>query len=217
MAREEYGKYGAGAAGLTESCLRYVRNFEDSGFGRLVLSVKSSNVTETVRAYRLLSARTDYPLHIGVTEAGLYESALVKSSIGIGALLIDGIGDTLRVSVTGDPLQEVAAAKLILRAAGLDRNYCEIISCPTCARCTADLTAITEKINAYTANITRPLKLAVMGCAVNGPGEAKEADLGIAFGGGKGVIFRKGEIVSTVPERELYDAFIKEIDGLTKV
>jgi len=211
---EEYDKYGNTPCALAASCLRYVKMFEAHGFYNIVLSAKSSSVKHTVEAYRELHKITDYPLHLGVTEAGLYESALAKSAVALGSLLLDGIGDTIRVSVTGNPLYEVRAAKLILRACGIDKNYCEIISCPTCGRCSADLIGLTKRVEEYVRNIKKPLKIAVMGCAVNGPGEAKEADLGIACSSGNGAIFVKGEIAGTYPENTLYKEFIKRLNEL---
>lgn len=190
---EKYG--GPTAEALVESALESAAELERVGFYDIVLALKASSVTSTVEAYRAAAARTDYPLHIGVTEAGFGDDALVKSSIGIGALLLDGIGDTLRVSITGEPQAEIAAAKRILSAVGIRRFGPEIISCPTCGRCKTDTTAVIERVKSSLPENARPIRIAVMGCAVNGPGEAREADIGIAFGTDNAVVFKTGEIV----------------------
>lgn len=167
-----------------------------------------------IQAYRLIAAKVPYPLHLGVTEAGLYHAAAVKSAIGIGTLLAEGIGDTIRVSITGDPAQELKVAREILRALGLSPKGAELISCPTCGRCQINLAALAEKIEQKVSTISVPLKVAVMGCAVNGPGEAREADVGIAGGKGEGLLFVKGEIKRKVPEDQLVDVLCKEIDNI---
>lgn len=194
-------KYGRSSQALVESALANVYALEKRGIGDIVISVKASDVPLTVKAYRELSARTDYPLHIGVTEAGTLFSGTVKSSVGIGALLLAGIGDTLRVSLTADPVQEALTGHAILRACGLETDYVEVVSCPTCGRCEYDCMRLAEKVNLRVATVKKRMKVAVMGCVVNGPGEAKECDLGIAGGREYCVIFQKGrenERVSTV-------------------
>ncbi|MEG1547188.1 MAG: flavodoxin-dependent (E)-4-hydroxy-3-methylbut-2-enyl-diphosphate synthase [Clostridia bacterium] len=189
----EYG--GPTAQALEKSALRHVQILEKQHFYDTVISVKASDVATTVEAYRYVSRHCDYPLHLGVTEAGGADAALVKGAMGIGALLLDGIGDTIRVSITGDVVQEVKAAKLILNAAGLRKQGVEIVSCPTCGRTRSDLTSIVDRVRDELDTIKngRYLKVAIMGCAVNGPGEAREADIGIALGEGNGVIFKKGQ------------------------
>ena len=195
LEKDILAKYGAPTAeGMVESALRHAKMLEDQHFGDIVLSLKSSDVRLTVAAYRLAASRCDYPLHVGVTEAGLPGSGNIKSAIGIGALLLDGIGDTIRVSLSGDPVQEVPAGLSILRACGLRRDGLEIISCPTCGRTGIDVEGIARRVRAECQDIRVPLKVAVMGCVVNGPGEAREADLGVAGGGnGKGVLFVKDQ------------------------
>ncbi|MBQ2678750.1 MAG: flavodoxin-dependent (E)-4-hydroxy-3-methylbut-2-enyl-diphosphate synthase, partial [Firmicutes bacterium] len=184
-------------------------NFED-----IVISVKTSSVPMTVKAYNMLSDMTDYPLHIGVTESGTPYNGVIKSSVGIGTLLMMGIGDTIRVSLTGDPLDEIRAAKSILKAAGIRNFGAELISCPTCGRTHIDLISLAEKVEKEIENIDKPIKVAVMGCVVNGPGEAKEADIGICGGKGEGLIIKKGEIIKKLPEKELLSALMEEIKGL---
>ena len=188
---------------------------EKYGVNDIVISVKASSVPMTFEAYRQLSERTDYPLHIGVTEAGTYESALVKSAAALGGLLLCGIGDTLRVSITGDPVREIYAAKSILRAVGLDKNFADVISCPTCGRCMWNSTALAEKVSALVKDCNRPIKIAVMGCVVNGPGEAAEADIGIAGAKDYCVIFKKGFEVRRVPAQDAEREFLEEIKKLT--
>ncbi len=205
-------KYGNTAEALVDSALNYVEFFESCNFFDIVLSVKSSLVKKTVDACRLLAQKTDYPQHVGITESGAGDSAKAKSAIGIGSLLLDGVGDTIRVSLTEDPIEEVLFAKEILRAIGKDGNYCEVVSCPTCGRCKFDLIDVARQIKQYVASIKKPLKIAVMGCVVNGPGEAKEADLGLAGGNGKVVFFKKGEVYRTVNSSNVLEEFKKEID-----
>lgn len=198
---------------LCESALKHVRLLEKFGFYDTVISVKSSDVKTTVDAYRRLAQTVDYPLHVGVTESGADERGTVRSAIGIGALLIDGIGDTVRVSLSGDPVREVAAARLILQESGIDDDYCQIISCPTCSRCKYDLKAAVDALKAATAHIKSPVKVAVMGCVVNGPGEAKDADFGVAGGGaGKLALFVNGEVVRTISESEIVPELLALID-----
>ena len=196
---------------LVESAIRSIRFFEDMGFDKIKISIKSSNVLDTIRAYELLSERTDYPLHLGVTEAGTLISGTVKSSIAIGYLLLKGIGDTLRVSLTRPPVEEVKVAYEILRAVGLRKVGPEIISCPTCGRCQIDLFSLVEEVEKGLSDVKTPIKVAVMGCVVNGPGEAKEADIGIAGGKGNGILFKKGKLLKKVPEHLLAQTLIQEV------
>ena len=184
---------------------------EKFGVNDIVISVKASSVPLTVKAYRLLSEKTDYPLHLGVTEAGTYQAGVVKSAIGIGSLLLDGIGDTIRVSLTDNPVKEVEAAKLILRGCGIDEGYVEVVSCPTCGRCAWDSMSLAEKVTNAVQGYRRKAKIAVMGCVVNGPGEAKDADLGIAGGNGSCLIFKKGEPYKKVSAEDAEREFLKEI------
>ncbi len=207
-------KYGRSAEALVESALSNVRTLEKFGVNDIVISVKASDVPLTVRAYRLLAAKTDYPLHIGVTEAGTREMGIVKSAVGIGALLLDGIGDTLRVSLNEDPVEEVEAAYRILRAVGLDENFVDVVACPTCGRCGWDSMGLAHKVQEFVRPYRVRRKVAVMGCVVNGPGEAKDADLGIAGGRQNCVIFKKGEIFRTVPSERAEEAFFTELKEL---
>lgn len=213
--KEFLSKYGVCETSLVESALKSVGMLEKYGVENIVISVKASSVPLTYKAYTMLSSRTDYPLHIGVTEAGTYESALVKSSAALGALLLNGIGDTIRVSITGNPVREINAARRILQAVGLDKNFADVISCPTCGRCQWNSAALAELVSDKVKNIKKPLKIAVMGCVVNGPGEAAEADIGIAGAKDYCVIFRKGEIVRRVKADEAAQEFLKEIESLT--
>ncbi len=199
---------------LVKSVLLNIRELEEQGFYDIVVCLKSSDVINTVRAYRKMSEMVDYPLHLGVTEAGIYSSSVVKSSIGIGGLLIDGIGDTVRASVTGDPVKEIALAKDILRYSGARSFGCEVIACPTCARTKIDIESLAEKVSEATKNIDKNLKIAVMGCVVNGPGEAREADIGIAGGKNEGLIFIKGEPYKKVSEDKLLDELLVLIERL---
>lgn len=199
---------------MVESAKRHVEILNRFDFDNIVLSMKSSNVAATVKAYRLASQTFDYPLHLGVTEAGTIKQGIVKSSVGIGSLLVDGIGDTIRVSLTDDPILEVSAAKSILRALDLDENYIEVVSCPTCARTKIDLISIANAVNDAVEGINKNLKVAVMGCVVNGPGEAKDADIGIAGGDGCGVLFKHGEIIKKVSEDEIIPCLIDEINKM---
>lgn len=209
LEKELLDKFGPSSEALAESALNQARILEKRGFTDIVLSAKSSSVQTTVETYRLLHARCDYPLHVGVTESGAYEDGLVKSSIGIGALLLDGIGDTVRVSLSGDPVQEPRAAHTILRALRLEEGV-EIISCPTCSRCKYDLMGTVDAVRAMTAGLAKPLKIAVMGCVVNGPGEARDADFGVAGGKDKAVLFKKGVPFKTVAT----DGIIPELQKL---
>jgi (E)-4-hydroxy-3-methylbut-2-enyl-diphosphate synthase len=209
-------QYGAPtAAALAASALRWIQKFEDWGFFDFKISLKSSDVLVTVAAYRELSRRTDYPLHLGVTEAGGLIAGTVKSALGIGMLLVGGIGDTMRVSLTRDPVEEIRVAYEILRALHLRERGVELISCPTCGRTRIDLFALAEEAERRLMNVKTPLKVAIMGCVVNGPGEAREADVGIAGGARVGVLFKKGQQVRKVPERELLGALLMEVAALT--
>jgi (E)-4-hydroxy-3-methylbut-2-enyl-diphosphate synthase len=204
-------KYGhPTAAALAESLLRHVRFFEKHKFTNLVLAIKSTSVVETIKAYRTIAGKTPYPLHVGITEAGIPEIGTVKSAVGIGALLAEGIGDTIRVSLTAEPEEEVRVAHEILRALGLYKHGVEVISCPTCGRKNGPVEKIAREIYLKTRRIQKPLKIAVMGCEVNGPGEAKEADLGIALGKTQALIFKKGKIITKTSNQ----AAVKTILGL---
>lgn len=198
---------------LVESALNHVKLLNDCDFDDIVISIKSSNVRLMIAAYRLLARQTDYPLHLGVTEAGTERMGMLKSAVGIGSLLCDGIGDTIRVSLTADPVKEVYAARDILKACGIGGGV-EIVSCPTCGRTKIDLISLANKVENMLRDVDKPLKVAVMGCAVNGPGEAREADIGVAGGVGEGIIFRKNEILRKVPEDRILEELKKEIDLL---
>lgn len=198
---------------LVESVKRHIAMLEENNFSDIVISVKGSNVPATYEAYCLVSETFGYPLHIGVTEAGTYKSGVIKSAIGIGALLLKGIGDTIRVSLTGDPVEEVKCALDILKATELRETGVNFISCPTCGRTEIDLVSIALKAEEYCASVKKNITVAVMGCVVNGPGEARDADIGIAGGKGCGALFKKGKVVATLPESELLAALIKEIEG----
>ncbi|MBP3480256.1 MAG: flavodoxin-dependent (E)-4-hydroxy-3-methylbut-2-enyl-diphosphate synthase [Clostridia bacterium] len=199
---------------LVESALYHVSLLEKFDFDDIVISIKSSDVKTMINAYRRLASLCNYPLHLGVTEAGTYKMGVIKNAIGIGALLTDGIGDTIRVSLTADPVLEVKAGYDILRALGLCNTNVQFISCPTCGRCQIDLIPLAERIEAALDGCKKNIKVAVMGCAVNGPGEAREADIGIAGGRDEGLIFKKGEILRKVPYDRLFDEFMSEIDKL---
>ena len=207
-------KYGKNEYSLVESALKSVSALEKYGVNDIVISVKASSAPLTVKAYRLLASRTKYPLHIGVTEAGTENMAVVKSSAALGALLLDGIGDTLRVSITDDPIKEVLAARRLLRAVGLDENYVDVISCPTCGRCEWNSMRLAKQVTDYVERFAKPFKIAVMGCVVNGPGEAKDCDIGIAGAKDYCVIFKNGEILRRVSAENAAEEFFKEIDGL---
>lgn len=200
--------------GMVESALYHIKLLEDCGFYDIAVSLKASDVKTTVEAYRLMSKKSDYPLHLGVTEAGTAWGGTIRSAMGIGALLLDGIGDTIRVSLTADPIEEVIAAKEILRSAGLRDNGVRVVSCPTCARCQINMIPIAEKVTKAVEKFKKPMKVAVMGCAVNGPGEAKDADIGVAGGNGCGLIFKKGEILRRVPEDRIFTELMLEIEKM---
>ena len=206
---EKYGHPTAEA--MVESAMRHVRILEELQFTQIKVSLKASDVSPMLDAYRLIAQKIPYPLHLGVTEAGNAKYGTIKSAVGIGTLLAEGIGDTIRVSLTGNPLQETPVAKQILRALDLYPKGVELISCPTCGRTQIALERLVDQVDQLVSNIDKPLKLAVMGCVVNGPGEAREADLGIAGGKGEGLIFRKGEIIKKVPEDKLLEAFQEEL------
>jgi (E)-4-hydroxy-3-methylbut-2-enyl-diphosphate synthase len=201
---------------MVESAMLHVRILEKLDFNKIKISLKSSSVLDTIHAYQILADLVPYPLHIGITEAGTFTVGTVKSSIGLGILLWQGIGDTLRVSLTGDPVQEVKVAWEILRSLEIRQRGPEIISCPTCGRTEIDLLSLVQKVEMHLQSVTEVFKVAVMGCAVNGPGEAKEADLGIAGGKHTGIIFKKGKIIKKVPEKELLSEFIHEINNYIK-
>ena len=215
LEKEILEKYGSATPeAMVESAAGHVKILEEFDFYDTVISIKSSNVKKTIEAYRLASERFDYPLHLGVTEAGTYESGVIKSAIGIGSLLADGIGSTIRVSLTDNPVREVETAQLILKSLGLMKQGIEVVSCPTCARCRINLIEIAKEVNKRMKGRSENLKVAVMGCVVNGPGEAKDADIGIAGGDGCAVLFKKGEIVGKIPEENIVDALTAEIDKM---
>ncbi len=208
---EKYG--GVTAEGIVESALDKVHMIEENDYENIVISIKSSDVLMCVRAHELLAARIQYPVHVGITEAGTVWSGNIKSAIGLGLILGQGIGDTVRVSLTGDPVEEVKSAKLILRTLGLREGGIEVVSCPTCGRTRIDLIGLASRVEQLAADYPLDIKVAVMGCAVNGPGEAREADLGIAGGEKEGLLFKKGQILRKVPEDQLLQALQKELDN----
>ena len=214
LEKELVEKYhGVTAEGIVESALDKVRMIEDMDYDNLVISIKSSDVLMSVKAHELLAGKTPYPLHVGITESGTVTSGNIKSSIGLGIILHEGIGDTIRVSLTGDPVEEIKSAKLILRTLGLRKGGIEVVSCPTCGRTNIDLICLDNQVENMVQNYDLDIKVAVMGCAVNGPGEAKEADIGIAGGIGEGLLIKKGEIVRKVPENELLTTLKNELDN----
>ena len=212
LEKELVEKYhGVTAEGIVESALDKVKMIEDFGYDNLVISIKSSDVMMCVKAHELISKQTDYPLHVGITESGTIISGNIKSSIGLALILNQGIGDTIRVSLTGDPVEEIKSAKLILKTLGLRNGGIEIVSCPTCGRTSLDLISLANKVETMVAEFPLNIKVAVMGCVVNGPGEAKEADLGICGGKQEGLIIRRGEVIKKVPEAELLEALRQEL------
>lgn len=209
---EKYG--GVTAEGITESALEKIKLIEDMGYDNLVVSIKSSDVLMSIKAHELIAKSTKHPIHVGITEAGTVWAGNIKSAIGIGIILHEGIGDTTRVSLTGDPVEEIYSAKLILKTLGLRKDGVTVVSCPTCGRTNVDLISLANKVEEMVKDIDKPIKVAVMGCVVNGPGEAREADLGIAGGIGEGLLFKKGEIIKKVPEEDLLKELKAELDKL---
>ena len=213
LEKELVEKYnGVTAQGIVESALDKVRIIEDMGYDNLVISIKSSDVMMCLKAHELISEKTNYPLHVGITESGTLTSGNIKSALGLGLILNQGIGDTIRVSLTGDPIEEIKSGKLILRTLGLRKGGIEVVSCPTCGRTQIDLIGLANKVEELVSDYSLDLKVAVMGCVVNGPGEAKEADLGVAGGIGEGLIIKKGQVYKKVPEDELLPALKYELD-----
>lgn len=211
---EKYGQ--VTAEGLVESALDKVAMIEEMGYDNLVISIKSSDVLMCIKAHELIAKQTNYPLHVGVTESGSLIAGNIKSAIGIGNILYQGIGDTIRVSLTGDPVEEIRSAKLILKSLGLRKGGVTVVSCPTCGRTQIDLIGLAGKVEKMVSDLDLDIKVAVMGCVVNGPGEAKEADLGIAGGKGEGLLIKKGEVIAKVPEDQLLDALKTELDKIAK-
>ena len=212
LEKELVAKYhGVTAEGLVESALDKVHIIEDLGYDNLVISIKSSEVLMCIKAHELIAKQTVYPLHVGITEAGTVTSGNIKSAVGLGIMLYEGIGDTIRVSLTGNPLEEVKSAKIILKTLGLRKGGVELVSCPTCGRTQIDLIKLASDVEDMIQDINLDIKVAVMGCAVNGPGEAKEADIGIAGGRGEGILIKKGEVIRKVPEQELLAALREEL------
>lgn len=209
---EKYG--GVTPEGMVESALEHARMLEELGCGDIVLSLKASDVPMTIGAYRMISKKSDYPLHLGVTEAGTPFAGTVKSAVGIGCLLAEGIGDTLRVSLTGEPLEEVRVGMELLKALGLGKPGVELVSCPTCGRTGIDVVKIASELERRLSGLRKQVRVAVMGCAVNGPGEAREADIGIAGGAGEALLFKKGNIIRKIPEDRIVDELIEEIEKL---
>ncbi len=208
-------KYGSPTPeAMVESALRHVALLEKFDFTNLKISLKASDVPRTIEAYRLIAQKVDYPLHVGITEAGTVKTGTIKSAVGLGILLAEGLGDTLRVSLTGSPLEEVRVGYEILKSLGLRQRGPIITSCPTCGRTEVDLVSLAQQVEQQLAHLTYPLHVAVMGCIVNGPGEAQEADIGIAAGKGSGLIFKQGEVIGKFPERELLDIFCREAEKL---
>ena len=201
--------------GMVTAVMRQLEIMEKNDFHNIVIAMKASNVITTYRAHLMLAERIDYPFHLGITEAGTLKTGTIKSAVGLGALLINGIGDTLRVSLAADPIEEVRVAKAILKSLELKKEGVEIIACPTCGRCEIDMIPIAEAVEQKTRHIKTPLKVAVMGCVVNGPGEASSADVGIAGGRGLGLLFRKGKIIRKIPENKLEETLLAEIENLT--
>ena len=212
LEKELVEKYhGVTAEGIVESALDKVKMIEDMDYTNLVISIKSSDVLMCARAHEMISQRTDYPLHVGITESGTLLSGNIKSAVGLGIILYQGIGDTIRVSLTGDPLEEIKSAKLILKTLGLRKGGVQVVSCPTCGRTQIDLIGLANAVEDMVADIPLDIKVAVMGCVVNGPGEAKEADIGIAGGKGEGLLIKKGEVIKKVPEEKLLEALREEL------
>ncbi len=218
LEKEILKKYnGVSAEGMVESAIRHIELLRSLDFHEMKISIKASDVHRTIDAYRLLSSKTDLPLHVGVTEAGSLYSGIVKSSLGIGTLLAEGIGDTIRVSLTRDPVEEVRVGYEILKALNIRRHGPEIISCPTCGRCNIDLFDIVERVERALLSNPLYIKIAIMGCVVNGPGEAKEADIGIAGGDGTGILFKKGKVVKKFPQEKLVEVLLEEVERSSKL
>jgi len=214
LEKDLVAKYGGVTAeGLVESALDKVKIIEDLGYDNLVISIKSSDVMMCVKAHEIISTKTHYPLHVGITEAGTLISGNIKSAVGLGLILNQGIGDTIRVSLTGDPVEEIKSAKMILRTLGIRKGGIEIVSCPTCGRTQIDLIGLANRVENMVQEFNLDIKVAVMGCVVNGPGEAKEADLGIAGGIGEGLLIKHGEVIRKMPESELLDALREELSN----
>ena len=209
---EKYG--GVTPEGIAESALNQVKIIEDLGYDNLVISIKSSDVIKSIEAHKIIAGKTDYPLHIGITEAGTLWAGNIKSSVGLGIILYEGIGNTIRVSLTGDPVEEIYSARLILKSLGLKDDFATVVSCPTCGRTEVDIITLAKQVEDMVRDINRDIKIAVMGCVVNGPGEARDADLGIAGGKGEGLLFKKGEILRKVPEDALLSELKAELDKM---
>lgn len=217
LEKELLEKYGSATAeALVESALGHIKILEDLDFCNIVISLKSSDIYKTIEAYELISKKVDYPLHIGITESGSVKKGTIKSSIGVGALLLKGIGDTIRISLTGDPTEEVIVGKEILRSLDLLNDKIKVISCPTCGRCNIDLISVVNEVEEKINKVDKDMTVAIMGCAVNGPGEAKEADIGIAGGKGEGLLFKKGEIIRKIKGDNLVEELLNEIDKFNK-
>ena len=214
LEKEAEAKYGRTAQAMVESALKHIRILEKLNFYNIVISLKASDIQRTVEAYRLLSQKVDYPLHLGITEAGTVNIGTIKSSIGLGIMLFEGLGDTIRVSLTGDPIEEVRVGWEILKSLKLRNRGVNLISCPTCGRTEIDLIGLANQVEKALLKVNKPITVAVMGCVVNGPGEAKEADIGIAGGHHQGVIFKKGQILKTVPEGQILSELLSEIERL---
>lgn len=214
LEKEAEEKYGRTAQAMVESALKHIQILEKLSFHNIVISLKASDIQRTVEAYRLLSQKVDYPLHLGITEAGTLNIGTVKSSVGLGIMLFEGLGDTIRVSLTGDPIEEVRVGWEILKSLKLRDRGVNLISCPTCGRTEIDLIGLANKVEKALLGVDKPITVAVMGCVVNGPGEAKEADIGVAGGHHQGVIFKKGQILKTIPEDQILEELLKEIDKL---
>jgi len=215
LEKEILAKYGHPTAeALVESALKHIGILEDLDFNNIIISIKSTDVPRTIDAYKLLSSKVDYPLHLGITESGTPKVGIIKSSVGIGAILAQGIGDTIRVSLTGDPVEEVRVAYGILKSLGYYSKGVEIISCPTCGRLGYNMEKVVAEIEEKTRDIVKPIRIAIMGCVVNGPGEASEADIGIAGGDGQAVIFKKGIMIKKIAEQNIVEELMKEIKDL---
>ena len=213
LEKELLEKYGSATAeALVESAMNHVKILEDLDFRNIVISLKSSDIYKTLEAYELISKKVDYPLHIGITESGSVKKGTIKSSIGVGALLLKGIGDTIRISLTGDPCEEVIVGKEILRSLDLLNDKIKVVSCPTCGRCNIDLISVVNEVEEKINNMEKDITVAIMGCAVNGPGEAREADIGIAGGKGEGLLFKKGQIVRKINGDKVVEELLEEID-----